>query len=209
MDMAKLKRRKRKKMTITQRYNRIDVGLQYFGISLNEKKRASRKALKEAQKIYRKAREEAKAGGMTDLPSIAQLEKYVRESQPEVDIPPIDEKEELPYADINDIPEFNEYEAIINQFIDTMQEALSESVKIYGMSQPWLARTFENAILGVMAKFNEARAKLGDAQLAQNIADSLDYEQIITLIAYDYNEALDMLDNMASVFDSMITDWNT
>lgn len=207
--MAKLKRRKRKKMTITQRYNRIAVGLQYFGISLNEKKRASRKALKEAQKIYRKAREEAKAGGVTELPSIAQLEKYVRESQHEAEIAPIEEREELPYADINDIPEFNEYEEILNQFIDTMQEALSESAKVYGMSQPWLARTFENAITDIMSKFNEARAKLGDAQLAQKIADSLDYEQIVITIAYDYDEALQMLDDMASVFDGIITGWNT
>lgn len=203
MDMAK---KPHKKLTLTEKYERRRIWAGYFGIAFKEMKRATQKALKAINKAIKHKRLELKQEGVTDIPTVAQVAKYEKQSQ---QLSNDEEKEALPYADINDIPEFNEYEAIINQFIDTMQEALSESVKIYGMSQPWLARTFENAILGVMAKFNEARAKLGDAQLAQNIADSLDYEQIITLIAYDYNEALDMLDNMASVFDSMITDWNT
>ena len=205
--MAKLRKRKRKKMTITQRYNRIAVGLQYFGISLNEKKRATTKALTEAQRIYREARKEAKAGGITELPSIAQLEKYVRESQHEVDIPSIDDREELPYAGVDETPYYNETEDIINGFMSTMEQALSEATRAYGLAQPWRAKAFEQQILGIMSKFNEIRGRAGDEYIAQKIADSLDYQAIVNTIAYDYDEATEMLDNMSDVFDGILDSW--
>lgn len=204
MDMAKLRKRKRKKMTITQRYNRIAVGLQYFGISLNEKKRATRKALKEAQKIYRKAREEAKAGGITELPSIAQLEKYVRESQHEVEIPPIDDREELPYAPVDEIPYFDENESIIETFLTEMQTALNELMMIYGMSAPWRAKAVEESILEIMSKFNEARAVRGDDYVAQYLSDSLDFARIHDMVYSDSEGRAEAIDDVASIIDGIL-----
>ena len=204
MDMAKLKRRKRKKMTITQRYNRIAVGIQYFGITLNEKKRATRKALKEAQRIYKQARKEAKAGGVTELPSISQLEKYVRESQHEVEIPPIDEREELPYAPVDEIPYFDENESIIETFLTEMQTALSELMLLYGMSTPWRAKEVEEQILDMMSKFNEARNIKGDEYVAQYLSNNLDFARIHDMVYSDSEGRAEAIDDVSSIIDGIL-----
>ncbi|MBP3887744.1 MAG: hypothetical protein J6F30_08870 [Cellulosilyticum sp.] len=202
--MAKLKRRKRKKMTITQRYNRIAVGIQYFGITLNEKKRATRKALKEAQRIYKQARKEAKAGGVTELPSISQLEKYVRESQHEVEIPPIDEREELPYAPVDEIPYFDENESIIETFLTEMQTALSELMLLYGMSTPWRAKEVEEQILDMMSKFNEARNIKGDEYVAQYLSNNLDFARIHDMVYSDSEGRAEAIDDVSSIIDGIL-----
>ena len=58
-----------------------------------------------------------------------------------------------------------------------------------------------------MSKFNEIRGRAGDEYIAQKIADSLDYQAIVNTIAYDYDEATEMLDNMSDVFDGILDSW--
>lgn len=201
MDMAK---KPHKKLTITEKYERRRIWAGYFGITLKSMKRATQKALKLAEKLIKKKRLELKQEGVTDIPTVAQVVKYERQSQ---QLSNEEEKEHLPYADTNEIPYFNETEDIITSFMSTMEQALSEALRAYGLSQPWRARAFEEQILNIMAKFNEIRDRAGDEYIAQKIADSLDYQAIVTTIAYDYDEASDMLDNMTDVFDSILDSW--
>lgn len=200
-----IKRKKRKnKLSITQKYERRRIWAGYFGISLKPLKRASQKALKEANKVIRKKRMELKQEGVTDIPSVSQVAKYEREAKELEHEARKEEKEPLPYAELTETPYYNETEDIINDFMSTMQQALHEAITAYGLSQPWIAKNFEQQILDIMSKFNEIRATMGNEYTADRISKSLDYEQIITTIAYDYDEATNMLDNMADVFDGIL-----
>lgn len=201
MDMAK---KPHKKLTLTEKYERRRIWAGYFGIAFKEMKRATKKALKAIDKAIKQKRLELKQEGVTDIPTVAQVAKYERQSQ---QLSNEEEREALPYAGADEIPYFNETEDIINGFMSTMEQALSEAIRAYGLSQPWRARAFEEQILGIMAKFNEIRDKAGDEYIAQKIADSLDYQAIVTTIAYDYDEATDMLDNMSDVFDGILDSW--
>lgn len=201
MDMAK---KPHKKLTLTEKYERRRLWAGYFGIAFKEMKRATQKALKAINKAINQKRLELKQEGVTDIPTVAQVAKYERQAQQQSKE---EEKEPLPYAGIDETPYYNETEDIISGFMSTMEQALSEATKIYGLSSPWRARSFEEQILGIMAKFNEIRDKAGDEYIAQKIADSLDYQAIVTTIAYDYDEATNMLDNMSDVFDGILDSW--
>lgn len=202
--MAK-KRRKQKRMNLTEKYERRRLWAGYFGLDFKQLKRASRKALKAIEKAIKQKRLELKQQGVTDIPSVSQVAKYERQSK-EQSQKEEQEREPLPYADEDIIPQINETEDIINSFMSTMEQALQEAIKAYGMSQPWRASTFEKQILQIMADFNEARALKGDEYIAKKIADSLDYERIVTLIAYDYNEASEALENLSDAFAGIIND---
>lgn len=201
MDMAK---KPHKKLTLTEKYERRRLWAGYFGIAFKEMKRATQKALKAINKAIKQKRLELKQEGVTDIPTIAQVAKYERQSQ---QLSNKEEKEPLPYAVVDETPYYNETEDIISGFMSTMEQALSEAIRAYGLSQPWRARSFEQQILGIMAKFNEIRDRAGDEYVAQKIADSLDYQAIVTTIAYDYDEATEMLDNMSDVFDGILDSW--
>lgn len=75
------KRAKVKRMTITQQYNRYAIGLRYYGESFETKTRATRKQLKEIKKLSSQIRQQQRAQGITDLPTIAQAYKLVTEQQ--------------------------------------------------------------------------------------------------------------------------------
>ena len=194
----------RKKLTLTEKYERRRIWAGYFGITLKTRKRATQKALKLAEKLIKQKRLELKQEGVTDIPTVAQVAKYERQSQ---QLSNEEEKEALPYAGVDETPYYNETEDIISGFMSTMEQALSEATRAYGLAQPWRARAFEQQILGIMAKFNEIRDRAGDEYVAQKIADSLDYQAIVTTIAYDYDEATEMLDNMSDVFDGILDSW--
>ena len=200
MDMAK---KSHKKLTVTEKYERRRLWAGYFGIAFKEMKRATKKALKAIEKAIKQKRLELKQEGVTDIPTVSQVAKYERQSKQLSN----EEKEPLPYAGVDETPYYNETEDIINGFMSTMEQALSEATRAYGLAQPWRARAFEQQILGIMAKFNEIRDKAGDEYVAQKIADSLDYQAIVTTIAYDYDEATEMLDNMSDVFDAILDSW--
>lgn len=193
-----------KKLTLTEKYERRRLWAGYFGIAFKEMKRATQKALKAINKAINQKRAELKQEGVTDIPTVAQVAKYERQAKQQSNE---EEREPLPYAGADETPYYNETEDIISGFMSTMEQALSEAIKIYGLSSPWRARSFEEQILGIMAKFNEIRDKAGDEYVAQKIADSLDYQTIVTTIAYDYDEASNILDNMSDVFDGIMDSW--
>jgi hypothetical protein len=197
------KSRKSRKLSITEKYERRRLWAGYFGIAFKEMKRATRKALKAIDKAIKQKRLELKQEGVTDIPTVSQVAKYERQNK-QLENREEQEREPLPYATEDEYPYIDANEEIINSFLDTMHEALTEANRMYGMTSPWRARAFEEQILTIMQKFNQIRDQYGDDYTAQKIADSLDYEQIVTTIAYDYDEATSMLDNMSEVFDGIL-----
>lgn len=197
------KSRKSRKLSITEKYERRRLWAGYFGIAFKEMKRATRKALKAIDKAIKQKRLELKQEGVTDIPTVSQVAKYERQNK-QLENREEQEREPLPYAGADEYPYIDANEEIINSFLDTMHEALTEANRMYGMTSPWRARAFEEQILTIMQKFNQIRDQYGDDYTAQKIADSLDYEQIVTTIAYDYDEATSMLDNMSDVFDGIL-----
>ena len=197
------KSRKSRKLTVTEKYERRRLWAGYFGLAFKEMKRATRKALKAIDKAIKQKRLELKQEGVTDIPTVSQVAKYERQNK-QLENREEQEREPLPYAGIDEYPYIDANEEIINSFLDTMHEALTEANRMYGMTSPWRARAFEEQILTIMQKFNQIRDQYGDDYTAQKIADSLDYEQIVTTIAYDYDEASSMLDNMSDVFDGIL-----
>lgn len=197
------KSRKSRKLSITEKYERRRIWAGYFGIAFKEMKRATKKALKAIEKAIKQKRLELKQEGVTDIPTVSQVAKHERQRK-QLENKEEQEREPLPYADADDTEYFDETEDIINQFISIMHQAMEATAKVYGLTQPWLARIIEEAILNVMSKFQEARALKGDKFIAQFIANNLDYERIVTLIAYDYNETISYLSDMADAFAGII-----
>ena len=197
------KSRKSRKLNLTEKYERRRIWAGYFGLAFKEMKRATKKALKAIDKAIKQKRMELKQEGVTDIPSVSQVAKYERQRK-QLEEQEEQEREPLPYASEDEYPYIDANEEIINSFLDTMHEALTEATKVYGLTSPWRARAFEEQIISIMQKFNQLRDERGDEFVAQKIADSLDYEQIVTTIAYDYDEASSMLDNMSDVFDGIL-----
>lgn len=197
------KSRKSRKLNLTEKYERRRLWAGYFGLASKEMKRATQKALKAIDKAIKQKRLELKREGVTDIPSVSQVAKYERQRK-QAENQEEQEREPLPYATEDEYPYIDANEEIINSFLDTMQEALIEATRTYGLTSPWRARAFEEQIISIMQKFNQLRDERGDDFVAQKIADSLDYAQIVVTIAYDYDGATEMLDNMSEVFDGII-----
>jgi len=199
--MAKSK--KSRKLNLTEKYERRRIWGGYFGLAFKEMKRATKKALKAIDKAIKQKRLELKQEGVTDIPSVSQVAKYERQHK-QLEKQEEQEREPLPYASEDEYPYIDANEEIINSFLDTMHEALTEATKVYGLTSPWRSRAFEEQIISIMQKFNQLRDERGDEFVAQKIAESLDYAQLVVTIAYDYDGATEMLDNMSDVFDGII-----
>ena len=197
------KSRKSRKLNLTEKYERRRIWAGYFGLAFKEMKRATKKALKAIDKAIKQKRLELRQEGVTDIPTVSQVAKYERQRK-QLENQEEQEREPLPYATEDEYPYIDANEEIINSFLDTMHEALTEATKVYGLTSPWRARAFEEQIVSIMQKFNQLRDERGDEFVAQKIAESLDYAQLVVTIAYDYDGATEMLDNMSDVFDGII-----
>lgn len=194
--------RKRRKMTITQLYNRTAKGLSYFGEVIAEKKRATRKQLKEIQKIWKNIRKAEREKGITDLPTIAQAAKYVEEEQQ-----PKEVIEPLPYAEEDEITteeNIRSSEDVINEFLEAMQTALSEATLIYGLSQPYVARALEKQFTALLATFNEARAIKGDDYVAQYLLNNLDFQRLYDMVYSDSEGRADAIHDVDQVISGIL-----
>ena len=192
------RRRKRKKMTVTEKYSRVQTGLKFFGIELKELKKATTKALKSAQKIYKGIRKQLKEEGVTDLPTITQLAKEVirREIASETpDIPQAETREPLPYAAEDEVATIDFSSSTLDDFIETMQEAMNELAAVYG-AVPQIWRTMSEQHAEIISTFNQLRSEMGDDNLSSYIENSLEYEAVKTITRTGYNEAVEILDNI-------------
>lgn len=196
--------RKRKKMTITQLYNRTARGLLFFGEVIAEKKRATKKQLNALRKLYKNIRKAEREKGTTDLPTIAQAAKYVEE-QPIIQT---EVKEPLPYAEdetYNEIPEIDYASPVIDGFMDSLHEAVSEMLGVYATS-PAIVKAVTDINSQIVEKIHTLREKIGDENLATQLEQSIEYDALNTITKYSYNEAIGILDNILSDLQAILKD---
>ena len=195
------RKRKHKKMTTTEKYTRVQTGLKFFGVELKELKKATAKALKNAQKIYKDIRKQLKQEGVTDIPTITQLAKEVirRETQSETpSIPQAETREPLNYADADEIAPYIDFASdTLDAFLDDISEAMNELAGIYGLV-PQIWNTMAQQHAEILSTFNQLRTEMGEENLASYIENSLEYDKITTITKISYNEAVEVLDNILS-----------
>lgn len=202
--MARRKRIRRKRMTITEQYNRYAIGLEYFGESFETKKRATSKGLKELKKHYYKLRKELREQGRLDLPTIAQAQKEVlrrREEQSYRDID--DDLEPLPYMEGDLEQEENsytyvlEFKAIIETYISTME----------------LSKYGPNFVTSAIVTASDAYVKLqgiieahGEAYVEDYLANSTEFDALTKNTFQDYDDAKEGAESIESIVDAMLAD---
>lgn len=196
------KSRKTRKLTLTEKYERRRLWAGYFGIELKVMKRATKKALREAEKIVRMKRMELKLEGVTDIPSVSQVAKYQKELNKQQ--PKIDEREPLPYSDPEEVPYYNEYEDVINEFLSAMGRAMDDAIRIYGLSQPYVARNLQDSMTEMLRVFNEARALKGDKYVADYISNSLDLQRINDMVYSDSDGRAEAVDEVETIIMGMM-----
>ena len=199
MDMAK---KPHKKLTLTEKYERRRLWAGYFGIELKVMKRATKKALREAEKIVRMKRMELKLEGVTDIPSVSQVAKYQKELNKQQ--PKIDEREPLPYSETEEVPYYNEYEDVINEFLSAMGRAMDDAIRIYGLSQPYVARNLQDSMTEMLRVFNEARTLKGDTYVADYISNSLDLQRVNDMVYSDSDGRAEAVDEVETIIMGMM-----
>lgn len=205
--MAK-RRRKVKPMTITSKFNRLAKGLQFFGEQIEEKKRATKKQLKELQKFYQHLRKQLKQDQPDiELPSIAQAAKYVREQETQPVREP-ETREPLPYSEATDeTPQIDFSSNVLDDFLDTLQEAMNELVVTYGQS-PRILDTMTKQHSDIITTFNTLKETIGEENLATHITQSLEYEALGTITKYSYNGVIEVLDNILTNLQGILNQAN-
>lgn len=172
--------------------------MKYFGVELKQLKRASTKALTEAKKIYKKRRKQLRDEGMTDIPNITQLAKEVQRQEQQSETPSIPQeeiREPLPYADETETATIDFASPILDEFLDTIQEAMNELAAKYG-STPQIWQTMTQQHSEIISTFNQLRAEIGEDNLAQYISSSVEYDALRTITKFTYNEAVGVLDSI-------------
>lgn len=191
--------RRRKKLTQTQKYERLQTGLRYFGIELKSYQKVNSKTLRKAEKIYQDLRKQLRKEGITDLPNIIQLAKEVRRREEEqltpTPIPQAETREPLPYAETNEAPYIDFSSAILDDFMETLNEAMSDAAAMYGLIPPiWHTMSEQHA--RILETFNQLKREMGEENLAQFLESSLEYDKLRTLTKVSYSEAVEILDNI-------------
>lgn len=188
---------------MTEKYERRRIWAGYFGIAFKEMKRATKKALKAIDKAIKQKRLELKQEGVTDIPSVSQVAKYERQRK-QLENQEEQEREPLPYAPAEEIPYFNEYEDVINEFLSAMGRAMQEAINVYGLSQPHVARQLEESMTEMLRTFNEARAIKGDKYVADYISNSLDYQRIYDMVFSDSVGRAEAVEEVESIIMGMM-----
>lgn len=202
------RKRKVKSMTITSKFNRLAKGLQFFGEQIAEKKRATKKQLKELQKFYQHLRKQLKQDQPDiELPTIAQAAKYIKE-QEQQPLKEAETREPLPYSDYTDeTPQIDFSSNVLDDFLDTLQEAMNELVVTYGQS-PRILDTMTKQHSEIITTFNTLKETIGEENLATHITQSLEYEALGTITKYSYNGVIEVLDNILTNLQGILNQAN-
>lgn len=200
------KRAHKKRMTITQKYNRIAKGLLFFGVEQEEKKRATTKQLKALQKIYKQIRKSLQEAGEIDLPTIAQASKFITEQEKEAQSQQ-PEREPLPYAE-EDYTEFiDTNRQIIDEFVSMIKNTFYE---LYSVNPVFIFN--EKYQQKLLSQEHEITVLLsstqGDSMLEQKIAEYLAkskyYDEIRTVTYMRYDDIIDYFDSLIANFNALI-----
>lgn len=207
----KQRRRKRKKMTVTEKYSRLQTGLKFYGIELKELKKATSKALKEAQKIYRQARKQLKEEGYTELPTITQAAKEIkrRETEAEIPIAPKEpEREPLPYADENEtLDRFTDF-PIIEEFKQAILNAIDEVQYNFGDARlSTYAKSYVDELTHVYELLNQVLDVVDLEEFANWLANSPEYERFMSEQWRDSDEVASVIGEMAEALEGILNDY--
>lgn len=204
------RRSKRRPMTTTEKYQRRVLAGRFLGIELKELKKATKKALKLADKLLRKAREALKAEGMTDIPNVTQLakEQQRREQLREERIQEAETREPLPYSyDEDETPQIDFSSNVLDEFMATLQEAIAELVAMYSTA-PQILDTITKQNSDIITTFTTLKETIGEENLATHITESLEYEALGTITKYSYNGVIEVLDNILTNLQGILNEAN-
>lgn len=208
--MAKL--RKRRKMSITAKYNRLAIGMLYYGEEAPTKKRATRKQYEQLNKKYQKLRKKLKAEGLTSLPTIAQAYKYIQE-QKETQFIPKSYLEPRTTADIEPLPYANELEApnidfasgVIDQFITMLNDAVNEAMDMWKGNYK-VINTITKLQADILQTLNTLRTEIGEENLATQLNNNVEYDRLIQVLYMNYGDFILYLDNILSDLKAIVKD---
>lgn len=197
------RRKKRKPMTVTQKFNRLVKGLKFFGLLFTEKKRATTKQLKELQKTYQKTRKQLREEEPNiELPTITQAAKYVEEQERQEQEPQIT-REPLPYNDTDYTPEIDFASNVLDNFIDDIQEAMTELAGTYGLV-PQIWNTLSKQHAEIIQIFNTLKETIGEENLANYISQSDEYDKITTVTKLHYGQTIEVFDNIITNLNGIL-----
>ena len=199
------KRAHKKRMTITQKYNRIAKGLLFFGVEQEEKKRATTKQLKQLQKIYKQIRKSLQEAGEIDLPSIAQASKFITEQDKEIQAE--SEKEPLPYAD----EDTRSYINFPHQVIEEFKELLFASIRdCFHLSPAFMyASRYQTYLIKKEQEFISFFSRLTteqEEQISEALTQSTYWDRIKSVAHYHYSDIVDFYDSLYDNLISIITE---
>lgn len=218
--MAKKRRRKAKKLTVTQQYQRKYEYIGYFAekdpvvkillkeTGLGERKRASNKLLKEINKLYTKTRKQLREIGYEDLPAINQFVKWREaQQQPPQELPEYDDYDYEEY-DSDYIPYIPVGREFCEDFIEHLHQTYEDSLedarkergdKVAGYYDSEARPVYDQAI----DLFNKivAAANRDYELVAQAIKDQPDYE---VFMSTDYIQASNMKDYYEKTVDFFV-----
>jgi hypothetical protein len=206
--MARRKRVKRKRMTITEQYNRYATGLEYFGESFETKKRATSKGLKELKKHYYKLRKELREQGMVDLPTIAQAEKEILRQREEAEEAQgyraiDDDLEELPYMEgtledeTRSYTYIKEFEGFITYAIDVVTSSYKNPVLIAKVS---------NKLTDAYLKLQGIIDNFGAEYVEDYLANSSEMESLRNNTYASYDDLHEGIEDITGVVNAMLAE---
>ena len=203
------RRHKRKKMTVTEKYTRVQTGLKYFGVELKELKKATTKALKAAQKIYKNIRKQLKDEGITELPSITQLAKEVIRRELAKEEPKETEREPLPYADENETLDYNTNYPIVDQFKEAILNAIQEVQVQFGDARLSVRAA---SLCDGLTQMDEMLSKIIGVvdleEFAGWLSNSAEYERFVSLQYRDSDETSSVIGEMYDALEGIINDYS-
>lgn len=205
------KSKKIKPLTITQRYNRYAHGLQFLGLETAEKKRATRKQLEQIQKSYKKLRKQIRdAEPNITLPSIAQINKYYKETIKELPTP-TPELEPLDYAGREEVKEYVPSDfPILLQFQDRVKDAMEDCITRFGDPKWSIAASIRiEALTEVSEKFLSCLGIVNLEEFANWLANSAEWERFNSMVFRDSDDdSLQIIGEMLDALQGILNDYH-
>lgn len=207
------KQRRRKKQTNTEQYNTLRLVGEYLGYQLRELKRVSRKALKEAEKIYKATRKRLREEGITDLPNRNKIAQRIleqeKQQQEQPAIPQPEEREPLPYADENETMDYTGEFEIIEEFKRSCLDAIDEIQVYYGATNYSM---FSDSMVKACMQMYEWAMELqaNDAEeFATWLAQSIEWERFRAMLFSDSDKTAEIIGDLYDAVEGIVTHYKS
>ena len=206
------KQRKRKKQTVTQKYNTRVLAGKFLGIELKELKKATKKALKLADKLIKEAKQKIFTDQGIEAPNVTQLAKEQarreREQQEQPKIP-APEKEPLPYADENETMDYTGEFEIIEEFKRSCLDAIDEIQVYYGATN--YSMFSDNMVKACMQMYEWAmELQANDAEeFATWLAQSVEWERFRAMLFSDSDKTAEIIGDLYDAVEGIVTHYKS